>query len=169
VSENRAGLQPKLKQEMELALRDVTAADVSGLLGMMRRLALQEPVIPFDERQVTAAWTQFLANAALGRAWLLIVGAEVAGYIVLTLGFSFEYRGREAFIDELYVEEKYRGWGIGRQAIKLVEVRALEMGVNVIHLEVDRGNTPALELYRRSGYVDHDRYLMTKWVRRVDS
>ena len=154
---------------MQLALREVTSADVPGLLGMMRRLALQEPAIPFDEREVTAVWTQFLANAQLGRAWLLIVAGEVAGYVILTLGFSFEYRGRESFIDELYVEEKYRGRGIGRQTMKLVEERALEMGANVIHLEVDRGNTPALELYRRSGYVDHDRYLMTKWVRRLDS
>jgi ribosomal protein S18 acetylase RimI-like enzyme len=71
--------------------------------------------------------------------------------------------------DELYVEEKYRGQGIGRRAMEFVEERALEMGANVVHLEVDRGNTPALELYRRTGHVDHDRYLMTKWIRRAES
>ena len=38
------------------------------------------------------------------------------------------------------------------------------MGVNAIHLEVDRGNDPACELYRRAGYQDHDRFLMTKWL-----
>jgi ribosomal protein S18 acetylase RimI-like enzyme len=37
--------------------------------------------------------------------------------------------------------------------------------VNAIHLEVDRGNHPALELYRRIGYQDHDRFLMTKWLK----
>src|SRR5438876_7571225 len=37
------------------------------------------------------------------------------------------------------------------------------MGVHAIHLEVDRGNNPALELYRRTGYKDHDRLLMAKW------
>jgi ribosomal protein S18 acetylase RimI-like enzyme len=152
-----------------LTFREVTAADLPGLLRMMRRLALQEPAIPFDEREVTAVWQKFLGNTELGRGWLLHVGGEVAGYVILTWGFSFEYRGREAFIDELYVEEKFRGRGIGRRAMEFVEERALETGANVVHLEVDRGNTPALELYRRTGYVDHDRYLMTKWIRHAES
>src|SRR5262249_12092630 len=103
-----------------------------------------------------------------GRAWLFSVNDELAGYVILTLGYSFEYRGREAFIDELFVESKFRGEGLGRQAMEFVEQRARELGVNVVHLEVDRGNDPALALYRRTGYVDHDRYLMTKWLRRKD-
>jgi ribosomal protein S18 acetylase RimI-like enzyme len=40
------------------------------------------------------------------------------------------------------------------------------MGVNAIHLEVDPGNDSALELYRRTGFVDHNRFLMTKWLKR---
>jgi ribosomal protein S18 acetylase RimI-like enzyme len=36
------------------------------------------------------------------------------------------------------------------------------LGVNAIHLEVDRGNDAAFELYRRTGYEDHHRFLMTK-------
>ena len=100
---------------------------------------------------------------------MLWAGNELAGYVILTLGFSFEYRGREAFIDELYVEEKFRGRGWGGRAMEFVEERARELGVNAIHLEVDRGNEPALALYRRTGYVDHDRYLMTKWIRRAES
>jgi ribosomal protein S18 acetylase RimI-like enzyme len=158
-----------VNEEPELSLREVTATDVPLLIPMMRQLALQEPALPFDERAVAAAWTQFLANAEFGRAWLLCVGSELAGYVILTLGFSFEYRGRDAFIDELYIDVKFRRKGLGRRAIEFVEERARELHVNAIHLEVDRSNAAALELYRRSGYVDHDRYLMTKWVRRTDS
>jgi ribosomal protein S18 acetylase RimI-like enzyme len=39
---------------------------------------------------------------------------------------------------------------------------ARELGVQALHLEVDPGNDPALELYRRTGYEDHRRHLMTK-------
>ena len=31
-------------------------------------------------------------------------------------------------------------------------------------LEVDEGNTAAEELYRRAGYADQSRFLMTKWL-----
>jgi len=40
---------------------------------------------------------------------------------------------------------------------------AKKLGVTVIHLEVNHGN-PAVELYHRLGFVDHHRYLMTKWI-----
>jgi GNAT superfamily N-acetyltransferase len=84
------------------------------------------------------------------------------GYIVLTIGFSFEFHGHDSFIDEFYVDAAYRRRGYGRQAVAFVEQKAREMGVNAIHLEVDRGNDPALERYLRSGYEDHGRFLMTK-------
>lgn len=91
-------------------------------------------------------------------------GERPAGYVVLTLSFSFEYRGRDAFIDELYVEPAYRRRGFGRMLMEFAEQRAKELGVNALHLEVDHGNDPAMELYRNIGYADHDRYLMTKWL-----
>jgi GNAT superfamily N-acetyltransferase len=151
-----------------VVFREALAADVPELLRMMKGLALQEPTVPFDEGEVAATWTKFFSNRELGRAWLFSVGGELAGYVILTLGYSFEYRGREAFVDELYVEAKFRGAGIGRQAMEFVDAQARELGVNAIHLEVDRGNDPALALYRRTGFVDHDRYLMTKWLRRME-
>jgi GNAT superfamily N-acetyltransferase len=48
-------------------------------------------------------------------------GDETIGYIVLTLGDSLEYHGRDAFVDEIYIRESHRGKGIGAQAIKFVE------------------------------------------------
>jgi ribosomal protein S18 acetylase RimI-like enzyme len=132
---------------------------------MMRRLAEQEPGgIKFDESAARAAFRQFLSLPAFGRVWLLFDGTALVGYIILTLGFSFEFHGHDAFIDELYIDPAHRRRGFGRQAVAFVEQKAREMGVRAVHLEVDRGNDPALELYRRTGYVDHARFLMTKWL-----
>ncbi len=143
--------------------------DEAELLGMMRRLAEQEPgKIQFDEPAARAAFQQFLLLPAFGRVWLLWVGNMAVGYIILTVGFSFEFHGHDAFIDELYIDAAHRRRGFGKQAVAFVEKKACEMGVNAIHLEVDRGNDPALELYRQAGYQDHDRFLMTKWLNRED-
>jgi len=150
-----------------LEFREAIPGDEAVLLPMMRTLAKQDPeVVPFDESAARAAFHQFLSLPAFGRIWLLYNGAGLIGYIILTLGFSFEFRGHDAFIDELYVVPAHRRRGYGRQAMAFVEQEAREMGVNAIHLEVDRGNDSALELYRRSGYKDHDRFLMTKWLKR---
>jgi ribosomal protein S18 acetylase RimI-like enzyme len=147
--------------------REALPGDEAVLLPMMRALAQQDPeVIPFNESSARAAFHQFLSLPAFGRIWLLFDGAELVGYIILTISFSFEFRGHDAFIDELYIVPAHRRRGLGRQAMTFVERQAHEMGVNAIHLEVDRGNDSALELYRRTGYVDHDRLLMTKWMMR---
>ena len=149
-----------------LQFKEATFEDEAALLPMMRSLAEQEPgKINFDEPAARAALRQFAALPAFGRVWLLYEGPALVGYIILTLGFSFEFHGHDAFIDELFIDARHRRRGYGGQALAYVEEKAREMGVNAIHLEVDRGNDPALELYRRSGYQDHDRYLMTKWLK----
>ena len=148
-----------------LEFREAIPGDETVLFPMMRALAEQEPGgIRFDESAARAAFHQFLSLPAFGRFWLLYDGPALVGYVILTLGFSFEFHGHDAFIDELYVVPAYRRRGCGRQAVAFLEQRAREMGVNAIHLEVDHGNDPALKLYRRTGYVDHDRFLMTKWL-----
>jgi ribosomal protein S18 acetylase RimI-like enzyme len=150
-----------------LLFREATPQDETALLRMMRLLAEQEPgKIRFDEEAARATFHRFLSLPGFGRVWLFTEGNQTVGYTVLTIGFSFEFHGHDAFIDELYVEAPYRRRGYGRQAVEFLERQARQMGVNAIHLEVDDGNDPALELYQRTGYKSHDRFLMTKWLNR---
>lgn len=148
-----------------LQFREATLYDEVVLFPMMHSLAEHEPgKIKFDEHAARSTFRRFLSLPNFGRVWLLYDGSTLVGYIVLTIGFSFEFHGHDAFIDELYVEAAHRRRGYGRQAIAFVERNAREMGVTAIHLEADHGNDPAIELYRRAGYVDHARFLMTKWL-----
>jgi len=148
-------------------IRAATPEDEPELLRMMRLLAEQEPgKIQFDEAAARASLRKFRSLPTFGGVWMLREESKAVGYIVLTVGFSFEFHGHDAFIDELYVDAAYRRRGYGRKAVTFVEEKAREMGVNAIHLEVDRGNDSAFELYRRAGYADHDRFLMTKWLKR---
>jgi ribosomal protein S18 acetylase RimI-like enzyme len=148
-----------------VVFRPAVPEDERELLRMMRNLAEQEPgAYFFDEPAVRQVLRKLLASPDLGQVWIFVEGDAPAGYVVLTFGYSFEYHGRDSFIDELYVEPQYRRQGIGRRSMQFVEERARELGVNAIHLEVDRGNDAAEELYRRTGYRDQARFLMTKWL-----
>lgn len=64
---------------------------------------------------------------------------------------------------ELFVRSTYRGAGIGQQALEFFVDQARQLGVAVVHLEVNHGNR-AIDLYRRMGFEDHRRYLMSKWI-----
>ncbi|MBD1897088.1 GNAT family N-acetyltransferase [Coleofasciculus sp. FACHB-129] len=118
----------------------------------------------FDESIVRKALAKILHDDSLGRVWLIQHDDKAIGYIVLTFGYSLEFRGRDAFIDELYIRESYRGQGVGMSLIQFIESVCPSLGIQALHLEVERKNTAAQNLYRKVGFKDHDRYLMTKWI-----
>jgi len=102
-----------------------------------------------------------LPNPAFGLSWLILDSTTPVGYIVLCFGYSLEYLGRDAFIDEFYLMESHRGRGWGRQTFEFVRAQAQLHNVRAIHLEVVRRNAAALEFYRKLGFKDHDHCMMT--------
>ena len=121
-----------------------------------------EAGMPNDARASRAAFATLVRDPALGRVWIVEVDESAVGYAALTLGWSLEYGGRDAFVDDLYVAPLHRGRGRGGAALAAVEAAARELGVRSLHLEVERGNVRAQELYRRRGFADNERRLMTK-------
>ena len=59
---------------------------------------------------------------------------------------------KNGFIFELYVDEKFRGKGYGKQAMLLIEEEARELGLKSIGLHVFAVNTVARNLYESIGY-----------------
>ncbi len=148
---------------MSVTFKPASPADTELLLALMRDFYDLEH-IEFVEADARRALSQILSDESLGRVWLIESGSEPAGYSVLTLGFSLEFKGRDAFLDELYLRAEFRGRGFGKRALEVAEAACRELGVRALHLEVERANVAAHELYRRSGFKEHDRHLMTKWV-----
>ena len=138
-------------------------ADIDRLLTLMPEYYAFDH-LPFDAAVARAALQQLLGDASRGRVWLIQLDEEAIGYLVLTFGFSLEFHGRDAFVDELYIRANYRGRGIGQAMLCGVEALCPELGVHALHLEVERANTNAQALYRKLGFIDHDRYLMTRWM-----
>lgn len=108
---------------------------------------------------------EFTSNEQLGRLYLIKSGTSTIGYIVLTFGYSFEYLGRDAFIDELYITENFRHKGIGKLTMNFIESESKKLNVKAIHLEVEPHNTNANRLYLSKGYQSNDRSLLTKSIK----
>lgn len=143
--------------------RPAVSGDVDAIVAMMRGYYGQDGYT-FVESEARAAALMLINDPTLGRLWVARDGDEVVGYVAVALGFSFEYRGREAFVDELLIAESHRGRGLGREALEVAEAYCRDAGVNALHLEVERHREHAIELYRRRGFEDFERYLMTKWL-----
>ena len=153
-----------VSESKRLELVPAVAADLPLLEGFVRAYYLEDGHMFREDRQ-PAALAALVAAEPLCRSWLIRLEARPVGYVVLALTFSVEAGGREACVDELYLVPEVRNQGLGSRALALVEAEARDLGVRRIFLEVQRGNR-VIGLYRRAGYVDHDRFLMSKFLTR---
>ncbi len=142
-----------------MTYRRAVAADVPALLALQQQFYAAEGY-PYDRFVMERGMRQLLADESLGR--LFVMGEPLAGYLVLSFGFSLEFGGRDAFVDELYVAEASRGRGLGTLGLRIAEEACREAGIGALHLEVEHANPRARALYERSGYKSHDRHLMTR-------
>jgi GNAT superfamily N-acetyltransferase len=148
---------------MKAEFNALTDGAMERALEMMGRL-YSEAGAKHDRERARRAAEGLMANAELGGIWLIHAKDELVGYVCVTLGYSLEFDGRFALLDELYLEEAWRGQGIGGQAIAFAAEWSRARGLAAIRLEVAYTNSRAIELYRREGFQAHDRHLMTKWL-----
>ncbi|MCO6489889.1 MAG: GNAT family N-acetyltransferase [Phaeodactylibacter sp.] len=133
------------------SLRLATAADIEALLGMMRRFYAIDGY-PFEREKKERAIRQLLEESVFGEIWLLEDQGRPVGYLVITVGFSLEYNGRDGWIDELFLEDGCRGKGLGERILKHAISRAEAFGINFLHLQVERHNEVGRRLYERLGF-----------------
>jgi ribosomal protein S18 acetylase RimI-like enzyme len=144
-----------------LALRRARPADLPAILPLVRRFYAHFGY-PYDEGEKARALGELLADRNHGVVWLATVDGALGGYALLSFYFSLEYGGRTAFVDELFMEEAYRGRGLGTSMLGLLEEEARRLGLKAIHLESEEENAGATALYLRLGFVDYRRRLLTK-------
>lgn len=140
--------------------RLATSSDAELLLDFMRDYYAFDGH-HYDREPARKALLGLLRNPAVGLAWLVLDSGAPVGYIVLCFGYSLEYLGRDAFIDEFYLTASHRGRGWGRKTLEFVVEQARQHEVRAIHLEVVRRNAAAFDFYRKLGFQDHGHHLMS--------
>lgn len=148
---------------MTARFQPITLNDLDTLLPIIEAFCEYDGH-PFDEARVRITLIMLIENEAFGKAWLIYADDILTGYIVVTFGFSLEYYGRDAFIDEVFLYEPFRSQGLGTQTFAFVEQYCKDIGVRALHLEVEQVNTKAQTFYAKLGYTSHDRLLLNKWL-----
>lgn len=150
---------------MNAQVRKAGEHDLSRLLAWVRAFHLHH-AIPEPKGGLTNAITHLLTDAKLGSIRIVEVGASLqqVGYIAMCYGYSIEFGGRDAFVDEMFLEPHVRGQGHGRAALEQVITRTRAEGIRALHLhlEVAEDNAPAERFYAPLGFEKRSGYrLMT--------
>jgi ribosomal protein S18 acetylase RimI-like enzyme len=147
---------------MEIDIQEATQNHLPSLMPLITEF-YQYFDYPFDYQQHSTLVADFLNNPNLGKIWLINYQSKFVGYLALTYGFTFEYLGRDAFVDEFYIQAEYRSLGIGKIALNKVQQLAKSLGLNALHLHTEKYNPRAKELYEKLGFVDKQRSTLT-WL-----
>ncbi len=118
--------------------------------------------IPFSSANALKVWHKAWAQPEFVRGWLLEFESEIVGYVVLTFGFSLEYGGLDAYVDELFVKPEFRGRGFAAQALEFLTLECQKLNIVALHLEVDTNNHNAKSLYAKMGFKNTARELLHK-------
>lgn len=135
--------------------------EIGAVLALMREYYAADGY-DFDAGRAAAALAALVADPALGRLWVAREAGVVVAYLAVTFGFSLEYGGRDAFLDELVVAPAHRGRGLGRRALAVAEAACRQAGVRALHLDLEPGKPGAARLYRAAGFLPLPRRRLTK-------
>ncbi|SMR72966.1 Acetyltransferase (GNAT) family protein [Aliiroseovarius halocynthiae] len=143
------------------SLRLATLEDLDRLLPLVAGFHAEGGIEQDDDTR-RGALTPLLEGSPHGAIWMIGPRVAPVGYIAVSFGWSIEFGGIDAYLDELYVRERVRGRGMGSEALAAL-VRALSgQGITAMSLEVDTDNDRVRALYERMGFQSRNRYhLMT--------
>lgn len=102
--------------------------------------------------------SNLLNDKSMGEIWLIRKPDALIGYIAICYSYSIEFGGRDAFIDEFYIDSAERGKGIGRKMLAEVSALLRQQDIVALHLEVDGTNERAKSAYARAGFSSRDKY-----------
>jgi GNAT superfamily N-acetyltransferase len=142
---------------MTTEIRLATIRHIDELLPLVSAYHDFEGVVQDADTRRKTISTLLLAPE-LGPVWLIYHAGNLAGYIAICLGYSIEFGGRDAFVDEFFLLEDVRGKGIGSAVLAMVIPRLREDEVKALHLEVGQSNQRARAMYEAAGFVLRDQY-----------
>ena len=135
---------------MDYVIRLAQREDIPDILKLIKELAIfeKEPdAVIIDEAVLEAEgfgdrpmFTCFVADSMDG----------IVGMALVFFRFS-TWKGKALHLEDLIVNDKFRGKGIGYALYKRVMEFAVEQQVNRVQWEVLDWNTPAIDFYEKSG------------------
>ncbi|MFH1586769.1 MAG: GNAT family N-acetyltransferase [Candidatus Diapherotrites archaeon] len=101
------------------------------------------------------------------RNWLVVIaesGGEIAAYALAAIERrSPIYRiGKRCVLHDIYVDDKIRGRGIGRNLFMEVVQFAKKKKIRLLQVKVDEKNKAAIKVYRKFGFKDYDKAMAMK-------
>lgn len=137
-------------------IRELRTEDKAIFIKMVKDFYNSEAVlhsIPLEN--IYNTYEEIISGSQYAKAYIIEEESEIAGYGLISLTFSNEAGGFVLWIEELYILEKYRGYGLGGKFLDFIE-KEYSSRVKRFRLELSESNIAAKSLYLKKGYESLD-------------
>jgi len=134
-----------------IRIRRAETKDRALVYGLIRDLAVYEKLL--DQVDATEAMIGVALFGENPRAFCEIVSwnGEDAGFALWFYNFS-TFRGKHGlFLEDIFVNPDYRGWGLGKALLKHLAQRCVDEGLARFEWSVLNWNAPSIEFYKAMG------------------
>ena len=133
---------------MEIIIRKGEKKDIPAVLALIRELATFEKA----PAEVTNTESDMEKDGFGDRPVFILQVAEadglVAGMAIYFIKYS-TWKGKGIYLDDIVVNEKFRGKGIGKKLLDAVIVDSHRLGAKQLHWQVLDWNEPAIGFYKK--------------------
>ena len=147
---------------MSLAIRSALPDEASLVLGFIRKLAEYEKL----SHEVMASETE-IAESLFGQSPrcscdLAFWNGVPAGFALWFYNFS-TFKGRAGiYLEDLFVEPRFRGHGIGKALLQHLARRCVAEGLPRLQWSVLDWNTPSIDFYKSIGARAQDEWTVMR-------
>lgn len=137
--------------DLRVSVRTAQPADLDSLVSLLAVLFSIEQDFVFDELRQRRGLALMLENER-GCVLVAEVEGQVVGMCTGQLLVSTAEGGLSLLVEDVVVQEQWRGRGVGRLLVKAISDWARVNKVSRLQLLADRNNVPALDFYRIMGW-----------------
>ena len=140
----------------EVTIRSATPADIPVMLGFIRELAEYERLAHEVRGTEELLREEMFGERPVVEAIIARVGDEPAGWALYFHNFSTFLTRRGLYLEDLYVQPRWRGRGIGHALFAELARIAVARRCGRLEWVVLDWNQPAIRFYRRLGAESMD-------------
>jgi ribosomal protein S18 acetylase RimI-like enzyme len=138
---------------MDLVIRAIAPADVPSIIRLLREFAAFEGLSAFCEVTEDNLSAAMFGDDAVVEGLIAFDGEAAIGYAIFYPNFA-SFRGqRGLYLEDIYVNDKYRGMGVGDAMIREIARTAAARGLERLDFLVLDRNTAAVKFYEKLGAV----------------
>ncbi len=131
-------------------IRDMKLTDKEDVLSMMRVFYSSKAVWTNGSEEIYANdIEECVGESPYAKGYIFEIDNEIAGYVMIAISYSTEFGKRCIWIEDIYIKDRFRGKGIGRDFFNYITKKYYG---SIFKLEVEKENEPAMGLYRKQGF-----------------